>query len=83
MALTQRQLEIVCFLANGYRIDEIAEELHFSVSSVNTTLGRARKRAGARSNPHLVSIAIASGDLTWNPQDEMRYANSNGNSSDK
>jgi DNA-binding CsgD family transcriptional regulator len=73
--LTERQLEIVVLIANGYRMQEIAEHLHFSISSLESTLRRARKRAGARTNAHLVSLAIAHGQLEWNPHDEVRYAN--------
>lgn len=68
--LTQTQLELVVHLANGLRMEEIAAKVHRSKSSVEKTLGTAQKRAGANTLPHLVSIAIATGDLVWTEDDE-------------
>lgn len=75
--LTQRQLEIVMHLANGHRMSEIPELMNFSKSSLETTLKRARQRAGARTTAHLISLAIARGQLAWNPNDEVRFPNGN------
>jgi DNA-binding CsgD family transcriptional regulator len=75
--LTPRQLEIVMHLANGHRMSEIPTLMNFSKSSLETTLKRARHRAGARTTAHLVSLAIARGWLAWNPSDEVRYMNGN------
>lgn len=74
LPLTERQLEIVKHVANGYRMDEIQDLMHYSKSSLFNTLSRARKRAGARTNAHLVSLAIARGQLEWSPDDEVRYS---------
>lgn len=63
--ITKRQLELVVYVANGLRHDEIAVETHCSVSTVKKTLAAAQRRAGARTLPHLVSIVIASGVLEW------------------
>jgi DNA-binding CsgD family transcriptional regulator len=71
--LSDRQLEIVIHLANGLRMDEIAEEMSFSVSSLKSTLRRAKKRKGARTNAHLVSICIAQNELAWHPELQMRF----------
>ena len=68
--LTQTQLELVVHLANGMRVDEIAETTHRSPSSVQKTLATAQKRAGAFTLPHLVSIVIASGVLEWQDDGE-------------
>lgn len=73
--LTKRQAELVMHLANGMRIEEIAVECHLSLSSVEKTFRAARARVGARTQPHLVSIAIASGTFEWNPNDQMRFMN--------
>lgn len=73
--LTKRQAELVMHLANGLRIEEIAVECHLSLSSVEKTFRKARARVGARTLPHLVSIAIASGAFEWNPEDQMRLLN--------
>lgn len=64
-SLTARQLEIAKHLANGMRVEEVALELHLSSSTVDKTIGRMRKKIGARTVAHLVSILIAQGDLVW------------------
>jgi hypothetical protein len=67
------QLEIVMHLANGKQIDEIATEMHRSRSDINRRIKLARQRCKANTIPHLVSIAIATGDLVWG--DEQRMLN--------
>lgn len=76
--LTDRQLQVVVYLANGYRMQEIADALHFSRSSLEVTLRRARKRMRARTTTHLVSLVIATGALEWNSDTEIHYLNGNG-----
>jgi len=71
--LDQIQLEIIMHLANGRQIDEIALLLHRSRSDINRRIALARKRTHANTIPHLVSIAIATGDLVW--QNEERALN--------
>lgn len=70
--LTFRQLEMVAHVANGLTTVQIAERMHLSRSSVQATLNTARKRANARTLPHLVSIVIASGVLEWNEDKSTR-----------
>jgi DNA-binding CsgD family transcriptional regulator len=60
-------------IANGKTREEIATILHRSPANVDYHLGRARRRCCANNLPHLVSIAIASGDLVW--EDEQRTLN--------
>jgi DNA-binding CsgD family transcriptional regulator len=67
------QLEIVMHLANGKQIDEICAEMHRSRTDVNRRIKIARQRCQANTIAHLVSIAIATGDLVW--QDERRTLN--------
>lgn len=67
------QLEIIMHLANGKQIDEIANDMHRSRSDINRRIAAARKRCHANTIPHLVSIAIATGDLVW--EDERRMLN--------
>lgn len=71
--LSPVELEIVMHIANGKSLEEIATALHRSPSNVSYHLGRARRRCKANNLPHLVSIAIASGDLVW--EDERRMLN--------
>lgn len=73
--LTTRQLELVMHLANGLRYEQIADKMNLSLSSVKQTIANAKHRTGAETVAHLVSIAIASGDLVWNPDDSTRGFN--------
>lgn len=70
--LTKIQLELVVLVANGYTNKDIAALTHRSLSSVDKILGVARKRAGAKTLAHLVSIVIASGLLVWTEDDRTR-----------
>ena len=74
---TKTQLEVIMHVANGMRHDEIAETTHRSASSVRKILTNARRATGARTNAHLVSMVIAAGLLTWNPDDNERQVNGN------
>lgn len=67
------QLEIVMHLANGKQIDEIAVDMHRSRTDINRRIKLARQRCQANTIPHLVSIAVASGDLVW--ENEARTLN--------
>lgn len=68
--LTDLQLEIVCHLCNGLTQAEIAEKMNYSITNVQLHLTRARRKTGARSVAHLVSIVIASGVLVYTPDGE-------------
>ena len=68
--LTLRQLEILAHYANGFRFTEIAELEFISVKTVENTLTAAKKRAGARTLPHLVAMVVASGHLKWEDEAE-------------
>lgn len=76
--LTPRQLDLCIHLANGHRPEEIAQIMHLSLSSVNRTISRARKNAGARTQAHLVAIVMASGLMKFNPDGEVVHLNAEG-----
>lgn len=63
--LTGRQLEVTLYIANGYRIKEIAEETFTSESSVSKTLSSAQKVMGAKTPAQLVGIVIHLGLFEW------------------
>ena len=65
--LNERQLEMVKHLANGMTTEEIGGAMFLSVSSVRQQLTGARKKCGAKTLPHLVSIVISQGVLFWTP----------------
>jgi DNA-binding CsgD family transcriptional regulator len=70
--LTDRQLQIIMHLCNGWSQEEIALQLYLSVSGVNKLVATARRAMGARNNVHLVSMVIASGLLFYLPDDRER-----------
>lgn len=75
--LTFRQIELVVHVANGLRAGEIAERMHLSESSVRQTLDKARARAGARTQAHLVSLCIVSGIIVWSDDENEQIVQEN------
>lgn len=73
------QLEVVMHIANGMALEEIAIAMHRSKSNVSYHIARARLRCQASNLPHLVSIAIATGDLIWEDEGECRVLSSHQN----
>lgn len=71
--LNERQLEIVCHLANGHRMTDVAQITNYSEDSIKKSLGSAKKKMQANTTAHLVSLCIAKNLLVWNPQDEVRH----------
>lgn len=63
--LSDRQLQIVMHLANGFTFKEIANQMYLSVSAVKQQANTARRRCDAKTLPHLVSIVISQGVLFW------------------
>ncbi|RBY82545.1 DNA-binding response regulator [Geodermatophilus sp. TF02-6] len=59
--LTEREREIVAWVATGRSNDEIAEELVVSPATVRTHVGRAMLKLHARDRAQLVVFAIESG----------------------
>jgi DNA-binding NarL/FixJ family response regulator len=64
--LTEREREIVAWVATGRSNDEIAAELVVSPATVRTHVSRAMIKLGARDRAQLVVFAVQSG-LTTNP----------------
>jgi DNA-binding NarL/FixJ family response regulator len=65
-SLTDREREIVAWVATGRSNDEIADELHLSPATVRTHVGRAITKLGARDRAQLVVLAVRAG-LTLPP----------------
>jgi DNA-binding NarL/FixJ family response regulator len=59
--LTNREREVVAWVATGRSNDEIAAELFLSPATVRTHLGRAMVKLGARDRAQLVVFAIRAG----------------------
>jgi DNA-binding NarL/FixJ family response regulator len=60
-ALTEREREIVAWVATGRSNDEIAAELFLSPATVRTHIGRAMLKLGARDRAQLVVFAVRAG----------------------
>jgi DNA-binding NarL/FixJ family response regulator len=56
--LTERQREVLGFVADGHSNEEIARRLHLGVSTVRYHVGEILDRLGARNRAHAAAIAI-------------------------
>lgn len=59
----ERELEIVSWIAGGASLDQIAKELELTLPTVKSALAVLRKRYGAHTSAHLISIAHVKGWL--------------------
>jgi DNA-binding NarL/FixJ family response regulator len=59
--ITPREREVLCLVAKGRSNAELAEELHMSVATAKTHVGRLLTKLGARDRAQLVVIAYESG----------------------
>ncbi len=59
--LTPRQVEVLCFVADGYRTREIATRLALSVKTVESHRGEIMKRLGIHDLVNLVRYAVRVG----------------------
>ena len=62
--LTPHLARIVEYLAEGKRVGEIARGLRISEDAVYEQIENVRHKLGARTNPHLIRLAIYHGFLT-------------------
>jgi len=56
VTLTKRQVQVLGLIASGYRTKEIAYELNLKPETVNMHLRAIRKKLGAKTNAHAVSL---------------------------
>jgi DNA-binding CsgD family transcriptional regulator len=61
--LSDRQLELLALVASGNTIAEAAGQIYVAEQSAYNLLSVARGRAGAKTIPHLVLIAVQHGWL--------------------
>jgi DNA-binding CsgD family transcriptional regulator len=59
--LTPRERECLLRLAQGERVDRIADRLSLSNATVELHLANARRRLGARTSPEAVAKAVLNG----------------------
>ncbi len=65
-ALTEREVEVLCLLAQGQRGKEIARTLGISAKTVETYRGRIMLKLGIDNLPGLVKFAIRAGIISTN-----------------
>jgi DNA-binding NarL/FixJ family response regulator len=56
--LSGREYQTLLLIAKGKTVTEIAEELHLSVSTINTYRTRILEKMGARTNAELTSYVF-------------------------
>ncbi len=61
--LTQRECDVLEYLAKGFTICEISKKLQLSDSTVITHKNNLKKKLSAKNIPHLVALAIERGIL--------------------
>jgi DNA-binding NarL/FixJ family response regulator len=71
-ALSDRELDVLCRLARGQRITEIAAELGIHAKTVHTYRTRIFGKLGVRTNVDLVLYAVEHRLLGWPPHDTLR-----------
>jgi DNA-binding CsgD family transcriptional regulator len=55
--VTERELEVLALVANGYSTDEIARELWITAETVRTHIRRVLRRLDARTRAQAVAVA--------------------------
>ncbi|MEP5374173.1 MAG: helix-turn-helix transcriptional regulator, partial [Hyphomicrobiales bacterium] len=61
--LTEREEDILCFLASGYRNDAIAYRLGLAEVTVRAHILSARKKLGAPTRENAIAIAMRDGHI--------------------
>jgi DNA-binding CsgD family transcriptional regulator len=61
--LTDRELDVLALVADGFTIEDIARRLRLGESTVKTHLKRAFRRLGVNSRAHAVAVAFRTGQL--------------------
>lgn len=57
-ALSDREYQILCLIASGKKVNEIAEELSLSIQTVHTYRGRIKEKMGLQSNVEFTRYAF-------------------------
>jgi len=61
--LTEREVEVLCLLAQGLSGTEVGQRLYLSRNTVRTHVKRMRAAVGARNVAHMVAIGYHTGVL--------------------
>ena len=63
LSLTPRERDALSWLAEGYRVDRIAEKMGLSNRTVEVHLANGRRRLGAKTREQALAIALSAGLL--------------------
>lgn len=63
-ALSDREHQVMCLIARGMRVAEIAEELHLSSKTISTYRSRILKKLDLKTNAEIVRYVIDEGLIT-------------------
>ncbi|HSN04833.1 MAG TPA: response regulator transcription factor [Nitrospira sp.] len=59
--LSDREYEVMCFIASGQTVSEIAETMHLGVTTISTYRGRILEKLNLKNNAELTRYAIQRG----------------------
>ncbi|HET6674051.1 MAG TPA: response regulator transcription factor [Nitrospiraceae bacterium] len=59
--LSDREYEVLCLIASGKTVSEIAEDVHLSVTTISTYRARILEKMGLKNNAELTRYAIQHG----------------------
>jgi two-component system invasion response regulator UvrY len=59
--LSDREYEVMSYIASGKTVTEIAEELSLSAKTISTYRGRVLEKLGAKNSAKIVQYAIRNG----------------------
>jgi DNA-binding NarL/FixJ family response regulator len=64
ITLSDRETQVLCLIAEGKTLTEMAESLSLSVKTVSTYRARLMEKVKAENNADLIHFAIANGYVT-------------------
>jgi DNA-binding CsgD family transcriptional regulator len=65
MELTEREREVMAWVASGRQTDEMAERLFVAPDAVKSHVHNAMSKLGARTRAHAVAIALITAQIDW------------------
>ena len=65
LELTEREREVMTLVSSGLQTGDIAERLFLSAETVKSHVHNAMGKLGAHTRAHAVSIALVTGQITW------------------
>lgn len=63
--LSSREFKVICMIANGKRISEIADELSVSTSTISTHRARILKKLNLKNNADIIRYALKNNLVNW------------------